>query len=75
MTFTVRQGHRYRAHVHLGLFEQVVSDNDIAQRLVAAGFIDVSVVGEGRERWAFGTWRTADATAELPSQIVAVQEI
>lgn len=75
MTFTVRTGRRYRAHVHLGLFEQVASDATLAEKFAAVGFANVSVVGEGRERWAFGTWPGADATAELPDQIVAVTEV
>jgi hypothetical protein len=75
MIFTVKKGKRYRAHVHLGLFEQIVSDDSLRGKFIDAGFSNVSVVGEGRERWAFGTWSSADASAELPEQIIQVIEV
>jgi hypothetical protein len=63
MIFTVKRGKRYRAHVRLGIFEQIVSDTVLAEKFATAGFSNVQVVGEGRERWAFGTWLGADASA------------
>jgi len=73
--YTVRKGRRYRAHIHLGWLEQVVSDATLIDKFVDAGFTNVSVVGEGRERWCFGTWPNEDASAELPAQIVGVAEV
>ena len=72
MIFTVRQGRRYRAHVRLGFFEKLASNAAVAEKFKAAGFAHVEVVGEGAERWAFGTWTGPDATAELPSEITDV---
>ncbi len=75
MNVTVRHAKRYRAHIHLGFFEQVVSDAAIKEKFEAVGFQGVSVVGEGRERWAFGTWPGADTTAEMPEQVTEAVEI
>jgi hypothetical protein len=72
---TVRQGHRYRAHLELGWLERVVSNATIESKLRAAGFGDVHVEGSGGSRWAFGTWPHPDASAELPSEIERVEEI
>lgn len=75
MTFTVRHGKRYRARVHLGIFEQVVDDAAIADKLRAAGFENVIVTGSGRDRYALGTWSGPDTTTELDDHISDVQEI
>ena len=74
-TFTVQKGKRYKCRIELGFLESFVSNEDIGDRLVNAGFTDVDVVGEASEREATGTWRNADATAEMPSQITHVEEI
>ena len=72
---SVVAGKRYRAHVHLGFGESLlVSDEEIREGLIAKGFSDVYVVGEGRERWAFGT-ATASQTYDAPSEVVDVVEI
>jgi hypothetical protein len=76
MKAAVAPGRRYRARVHLGVFEQVVSNAALAERFKAVGFSDVSVTGSGRDRWAFGAWRGAPTEpVELPEQIIAVEEI
>ncbi|AKU93346.1 hypothetical protein AKJ09_00078 [Labilithrix luteola] len=74
MKFTVHSNKRYAATIKLGFFERLASNDTIAEKLRFAGFIEVNVVGEGRDRTAFGTWPGADASAELPSQIVSVVE-
>ena len=74
-TFTVRRGKRYRASISLGLLESLAGNELIADRLRAAGFVDVSVNGAGATREAEGLWPSDDATAELPEQISAVTEI
>ena len=74
-TFTVRQGHKYRAKISLGLLEGLAGNDVIADRLRDAGFVDVAVEGSGSTRRAVGLWPHDDASAELPSQITAVTEI
>jgi len=74
----VKQNQRYRAHIHFGMFDprRLVSDDDIEAKFVAAGFLVVKVVGEGQERWAFGTWPNQDCLSpELPDCIVKVDPI
>jgi hypothetical protein len=73
-TFTVRQGHKYRATISLGLLEGLAGNDVIADRLRDAGFVDVAVEGSGSTRRAVGLW-PHNASAELPSQITAVTEI
>lgn len=75
MMAAVRRGGRYRARVRLGIFESIASNAAIAEKFVDAGFTVVSVSGSGRDRWAFGTWPGADASAELPEQIKEVVEL
>jgi len=75
MRVTVRHGRRYRARVHLGFLEQVASDEQIAEKLRAAGFEAVTVTGSGRDRWAMGTYTGADATVELDDHLSDVKEI
>lgn len=73
--FTVRQGKRYRAEISLGFFERWAGNDTIAGKLQEAGFTEVSVIGEGATRTAMGLWPAADTSADMPSQIVAVNEI
>jgi hypothetical protein len=71
----LRRGKRYRAHLSLGWLERVASNVDVREKLEAAGFVDVNVVGSGSDRWAFGTWPGEDMLgAEMPDEIVDVEE-
>ena len=65
------EGLRYRARIHLGVFEQVASNAAIRERLEGAGFMNVAVGGSGRDRTAEGTWGWPTQDADLPDQIVA----
>jgi hypothetical protein len=73
--FTVRQGRRYRATISLGMLERLAGNDLIADKLRSAGFTDVRVDGSGSTRLAEAVWPNADATAEMPAQITAVDEI
>ena len=73
--FTVRQGKRYRANISLGWIEMFASNDTIAEQLRSAGFTDVAVTGSGSTRVAEALWPAADASAEMPKQIVGVIEI
>ena len=75
MTFTVTTGRRYRATIRLGLFEQVASNDTIAGKLLDAGFVNVTVTGSGRTRFAQGEWGGATQAAELPDQITKVESL
>lgn len=75
VTFTVRQGKRYRATLALGWLEQWAGNEMIADKLREAGFMEVTVQGSGGTRQAEALWPIPDATAEMPSQITAVTEI
>jgi hypothetical protein len=76
LSFTVRQGKRYRADIRLSWWEQSLATNEyIAGQLASVGFTDVSVQGTGAQRTAEGLWPHPDQTAEMPPQIVAAAEI
>jgi hypothetical protein len=73
--FTVRQGRRYRATISLNWLEQFASNDMIAQQLANAGFAHVTVTGSGDTREAEAVWPGTDATAEIPSQVAAINEV
>jgi hypothetical protein len=73
--FTVRKGKRYRAAISLGWLEAMVGNDRVAQQIADAGFTDVEVRGQGREREAEALWPLEDATAEIPRQIREIVEI
>ena len=73
--YIVRQGRRYRAKIALGLLEQIASNEMIAEKLREAGFIEVSVIGDGRTREAEALWPLADASADIPAQVAEIEEI
>ncbi len=68
---TLVEGLRYRARIHLGMFEQVASNESIRERLEGAGFMNVAVGGSGHDRFAEGTWGWPSQDVDLPSEIVA----
>lgn len=70
--FTVRQGRRYRATITLGWLERWASNEEIAEKLRAAGFSNVTVTGSGWTRVADASWLGLDTTGEMPSQITQV---
>lgn len=69
--FQVDCGKRYRARITLGFFERMAGNETIAGKLENAGFTRVQVVGDGAERWAFGTWAGPSQRVELPGQVDA----
>jgi hypothetical protein len=71
-SFTVRQGKRYRAILSLGFLERLASNEMVAKKLSEAGFTDVTVSGNGASRVAEGVWPAADATADMPPQVINV---
>mgnify|MGYP001262291682 CR=1 FL=1 len=70
--FTVRQGRRYRATITLGWLERWASNDEIAEKLRAVGFSNVTVTGSGWTRVADASWPGPDTTGEMPSQITQV---
>jgi hypothetical protein len=74
-TFTVRQGKSYAATISLGPLERFATNEMIADKLQSAGFSQIRVWGTGSTRHAEACWHGADATADLPRQIVQVAEI
>jgi hypothetical protein len=74
-TFTVHTGRRYRATLSLGGIEQFASNDMVAAELQRYGFINVTVSGTAGTRFAEGTWRGPDTTAQLDARIVSVTEI
>jgi hypothetical protein len=74
-TFTVRNGHRYRATLSLSGFEQFAGNDMVAGKLQGYGFVNVTVTGSGGTRYAEGTWGGPDTIGQLDSHIVNVVEI
>jgi len=73
-SFTVRQNKRYRAQVRLSFLEAIASNDRIAEELRKHGFVDVTVLGSGRDRIAEGRWPSPDVTAEMPDRISSIEE-
>jgi len=75
MQFTVHKGVKYAAEIKLSGFETIASDDYIAQQFEEAGFVNV-VVHSIRDdlRIAYGVWNGADTSANLPEQVVYVEE-
>ena len=67
--FTVEKGKRYRATITLGLLQSVASNEMVADKLIEAGFTDVSVTGSGRTRIATGLWAKDTVSGAIPSEI------
>jgi hypothetical protein len=72
--FTVHSGMRYRATVKLGFFQSVASNETVADKFREVGFTDVVVTGSGRKRHAKGSWTKDDTSAEIPDEVIDVQE-
>jgi hypothetical protein len=73
--FTVRKGKRYRATIRLTGLKKLASNDTIAGVLRSAGFTEVRVEGSGGTRYATALWPKADATADIPPEVVKVEEI
>jgi uncharacterized protein (DUF1800 family) len=73
--FTVRKGRRYRATIKLTGLKRLASNDTIAGLLARAGFVEIVVEGSGGTRYAKALWPKNDASAEIPPEIVAVEEI
>lgn len=75
MSFHVKSCERYRALITLGMFESFASDDDIKAKLEDVGLVNVTVVGEGRYRWAFGTWPGEEQDVDLPGEVSQVEDM
>ncbi len=76
MKASVEKDGYYRATIRLGFFEGLASNDTIAGKLLAAGFVNVTVQGTGRNRWAEGTWPLdSQHGIDLPEQITFVERL
>jgi hypothetical protein len=73
--FTVRKGRRYRATIRLTGLKKLASNETIAGVLRNAGFTEVRVEDSGGTRYAEALWPKEDASAEVPPEVVKVEEI
>src|SRR3990170_4975276 len=73
--FTVRKGRRYRATIKLTGLKRLASNDTVAGVLRSAGFAEVHVEGSGGTRYAEALWPKADATADIPPEVVKIEEI
>jgi hypothetical protein len=73
--YTVRKGKRYQATITLGLLQSVASNDMVADRFREAGFVEVEVTGSGRTRVGQGLWPHDDASADVPDEVISVDEI
>ena len=62
--FTVRKGRRYRATIKLTGLKRLASNETVA-----------GVLRSGGMRYAEARWSKADATADIPPEVVKVEEI
>jgi hypothetical protein len=63
-----------RHHQATGL-KRLASNETIAGVLQGAGFAEISVDGSGGTRYVEALWPKADATAEIPPEVVNIEEI
>lgn len=75
MKYTVKQGSKYQADIKLNFIERIASNETIEKKFKDAGFVNVKVTGDGKNRVAIGEWPTKDSTADLPDQITSVKII
>lgn len=69
------QWQKYRATVNLGFFKRFANNGQIEDKLLEAGFKNVTVSGSGSTRQAEGTWMAKTQEADLPGEISDVEEI
>ncbi len=66
---------KYEAEIQLGTFESLAGNDVIKSKLIAAGFSDVIVAGQGRVRIAQGVWKGFSRDVNLPSQVKKVKKL
>jgi subtilisin family serine protease len=74
-TFTVRNGHRYRATVVLRGFEALVGNDTVVAKFSEIGFTDVNATGSGSKRQVEGTWSRDDTTAQIDPRLKDIVEL
>ncbi len=72
---TLVQGQRYRAKIRLGMFESIVGNDTVREKLEEAGFVAVAVSGSGRDRVAEGEWGGVTQDAGLPDHVTSVEAL
>ena len=72
---TVRKGRRCRATIRLTGLKRLASNDTVAGVLRSVGFAEVRVEGSGGTRYAEALWPKADISADIPPEIVKVEEI
>jgi hypothetical protein len=65
---TLTQLKKYQATIPLQGVEIMASNAMILEKLMALGFVNVSVTGMGKQRLAQGTWGKDTVTGPLPAQ-------
>lgn len=75
MKILLLPGTRYRAELRLSWSESFAGNSTIREKLVEAGFTNVTVSGDGRSRRAEGTWAGGEEDVVLPEQIANVEAI
>lgn len=75
MKFSLKKGKRYKASIVLGMFERMVSNEQLAVELKNIGFTDIIVSGQGGVRYIVAKWDRADATREIPRQVHEIIEL
>lgn len=73
--YPLKQGHRYRASISLGLLEQMADNAVIAAEIRRYGFSEVHVSGGGAARTAVGRWTGKDSLVTVPSRVTSLREI
>lgn len=73
MKTLLTKGVKYKAAIKLSFLESVASNEVIRQKLIAAGFANVVVLGSGSERTATGIWPKESIAADIPTQIKKIE--
>jgi hypothetical protein len=65
----------YAADIGLGFIDRWASNAKLIDKLNAAGFRDVTVIGFGGRRTAWGKWVRPTLVVSLPPQVKSVHEL
>lgn len=72
----LQQNKYYTGTIKLSISEMMVVSNDrLKSGLQDFGFADVSIEGTGKVRKVTGMWSKPSQEAEVPSQVVEINEI
>lgn len=75
MAIELKKNTRYQANITLGTLESFANNELVAAKLRDAGFVNVVVLGTGKQRTATGLWPKETVNVTLPQQVIGIKEL